>query len=281
MAIAPAHLAPLDSDDIEVVQDFMVTKAMLLVAREADVVEWRFEYEAARAASEQRWDRNHFLLDYTLARLLVAIGVEAVLVSTFPKNFLDEARAERFAEARTLWLSLQSQVNTTVTLLAALTAERGRAEQLRRIDSIPRAYAETSLVSVGGCDTPGGGDAPSGSRIFHIAIADDWEASQGFGTYEASTRGKSLADEGYIHAVTRDGLDSALARYCDLALPLVLVTLDVVGLRGEGIEVDQSDVEQARILGAIPTGNSAVVIDVTPLTRNGGQWVAPADGRLP
>ncbi|SDZ56353.1 DUF952 domain-containing protein [Herbiconiux ginsengi] len=281
MAIAPAHLAPLDSDDIEVVQDFMVTKTMLLVAREADVVEWRFEYEAARAASEQRWDRNHFLLDYTLARLLVAIGVEAVLVSTFPKDFLDEVRAERFAEARTLWLSLQSQVNTTVTLLAALTAERGRAEQLRRIDSIPRPYAETSPMTRVSIDTPSGGDAPSGSRIFHIAIADDWEASQGFGTYEASTRGKSLADEGYIHAVTRDGLDSALAQYCDLALPLVLVTLGVVGLRDEGIEVDQSDVEQARILGAIPTGNSAVVIDVTPLTRNGGQWCAPDDGRLP
>ena len=43
--------------------------------------------------------------------------------------------------------------------------------------------------------------------LLHVAIEDDWDASQAFGWYEASTRGRSLSDEGFIHAVTPELLD--------------------------------------------------------------------------
>jgi uncharacterized protein (DUF952 family) len=38
--------------------------------------------------------------------------------------------------------------------------------------------------------------------IYHIAAAADWERAQEDGEYKISTRGKSLADVGYIHAST-------------------------------------------------------------------------------
>lgn len=38
--------------------------------------------------------------------------------------------------------------------------------------------------------------------IYHIAAAADWEQAQEEGEYKISTRGKSLADVGYIHAST-------------------------------------------------------------------------------
>jgi uncharacterized protein (DUF952 family) len=38
--------------------------------------------------------------------------------------------------------------------------------------------------------------------IYHIAAASDWEGAQGGGEYRISTRGKSLAEEGFIHTGT-------------------------------------------------------------------------------
>jgi uncharacterized protein (DUF952 family) len=36
--------------------------------------------------------------------------------------------------------------------------------------------------------------------IFHIALPEDWAAAQAAGEYTVSTRGVSLAEEGFIHA---------------------------------------------------------------------------------
>jgi uncharacterized protein (DUF952 family) len=36
--------------------------------------------------------------------------------------------------------------------------------------------------------------------IYHIAAAADWEQARRGGGYRTSTRGRSLADEGFIHA---------------------------------------------------------------------------------
>ena len=35
--------------------------------------------------------------------------------------------------------------------------------------------------------------------IFHVTAASDWRAAQSTGAYHLSTRGRSLADEGFIH----------------------------------------------------------------------------------
>lgn len=38
--------------------------------------------------------------------------------------------------------------------------------------------------------------------IYHIAAASDWDQARRDGEYRVSTRGKSLADQGFIHAGT-------------------------------------------------------------------------------
>jgi uncharacterized protein (DUF952 family) len=37
--------------------------------------------------------------------------------------------------------------------------------------------------------------------IYHIALAADWTQARGVGEYTTSTRGVTLAQQGYIHAV--------------------------------------------------------------------------------
>ena len=64
-------------------------------------------------------------------------------------------------------------------------------------------------------------------RIFHLATAADWAAAQASGTYTTSTRGVSLADEGFIHASREDQWEAVRERfYADVDEPLVLLTID-------------------------------------------------------
>ena len=41
-------------------------------------------------------------------------------------------------------------------------------------------------------------------RIFHIATVADWEAAQRSGSYTTSTLGRTLVEEGFIHASRAD-----------------------------------------------------------------------------
>lgn len=61
-------------DDHHLIQDFILTKATLLLAQNASTAEWSFEIEAIRARSLEKWaDHNAFLCAYTLARYTVAL----------------------------------------------------------------------------------------------------------------------------------------------------------------------------------------------------------------
>ena len=63
-------------------------------------------------------------------------------------------------------------------------------------------------------------------RIVHIALPDDWRAAQASGEYTVSTRGVSLAEEGFIHCSFEHQLErTANAYYGDLD-QLVLLTID-------------------------------------------------------
>ncbi|KNX37373.1 DUF952 domain-containing protein [Luteipulveratus halotolerans] len=65
------------------------------------------------------------------------------------------------------------------------------------------------------------------SRIYHLAEPDDWRAAQETGSYETSTRGRSLADEGFIHASTEHQWPQVRRRfYADVADPLLLLEID-------------------------------------------------------
>jgi len=62
--------------------------------------------------------------------------------------------------------------------------------------------------------------------IFHLALPDDWVAAFDVGDYTMSTRGVTLAQEGFIHCSTREQLvDTANRFYGDLD-QLVVLTID-------------------------------------------------------
>jgi len=63
-----------------------------------------------------------------------------------------------------------------------------------------------------------------GEHIFHIATVDDWRAAERAGDYRVSTLGRSLAEEGYIHASRAgqvDGVRSAFYSAPDQRLVLL------------------------------------------------------------
>ena len=64
-------------------------------------------------------------------------------------------------------------------------------------------------------------------RIFHIATVADWERARESGAYTTSTVGRSLEDEGFLHASREDQVAGVFQRYYrDLHEPLVLLTVD-------------------------------------------------------
>jgi uncharacterized protein (DUF952 family) len=62
--------------------------------------------------------------------------------------------------------------------------------------------------------------------IFHVAERTRWEASQAEGRYTASTIGRELADEGFIHLSTRDQVAGVLDRFYRGVPDLVLLHVD-------------------------------------------------------
>ena len=112
-------------------------------------------------------------------------------------------------------------------------------------------------------------------RVYHVAIADDWEMSVPAGAYEAATRGTLYEAGGHIRACTADAVQSVLdERYADLTLPTLLVVLDADALRAAGIAVDV-DGDTVRIHGPLPSADSNVVVETIPLERGEGGWLAP------
>lgn len=112
--------------------------------------------------------------------------------------------------------------------------------------------------------------------IAHIAILDDWESARNLGEYEVSTRGVSLAEAGFVHAVVLDGMRGVLEEfYSDVRFALVLVLLDVDALAAAGLSVTEETVGFPHIHGgAIPTDGEAVVA-VLPIERASGDFVLP------
>ncbi len=62
--------------------------------------------------------------------------------------------------------------------------------------------------------------------IFHLAMPDDWAAAFQTGEYEMSTRGRTLKDEGFIHASTREQLEATANRFYADVDQLVVLSID-------------------------------------------------------
>lgn len=113
------------------------------------------------------------------------------------------------------------------------------------------------------------------TKILHVAIVDDWEASRPFGEYEVSTRAVPFVDAGFVHATTADGLPEVLDRvYGSLQLPLLLIVLDTEELQAAGAEVAWEPTPS--VLAPLPTTGPAVIAEL-PLERDAtGAWQVPA-----
>lgn len=103
-------------------------------------------------------------------------------------------------------------------------------------------------------------------RIFHLATLADWTSAQETGTYTTSTRGRTLAEEGFIHASRADQWEGVRARfYADVTEPLVLLEIETDLLGVPVVEEPPAPgVAETfpHVYGALPT---TAVVGVTAL----------------
>lgn len=112
--------------------------------------------------------------------------------------------------------------------------------------------------------------------IYHASLVADWTAAQAAGEYRVSTRGRTLEQEGFLHASYADQVPGVLHRfYADVTEPMVLLVIDPDRLTVP--LVPESPPGQAEkfphIYGPLAP---AAVIEVVPLVRADGGWVTPA-----
>ena len=113
--------------------------------------------------------------------------------------------------------------------------------------------------------------------IAHIAIVDDWESAERLGEYEVSTRGVSLEEAGFVHAVALSEVRHVLEeQYADIRYELLLVIIDAENLATSGLEVEQTP-GRFRVPGPIYTHGDAVAA-VLSITRAAGGFVIPDIG---
>jgi uncharacterized protein (DUF952 family) len=74
----------------------------------------------------------------------------------------------------------------------------------------------------------------AGEHIFHLARETDWAAARAAGEYLVSTLGRTLAQEGFVHASRRHQVAGVHAAfYRGLDEPLLLLEVDPARLRAE------------------------------------------------
>ena len=102
--------------------------------------------------------------------------------------------------------------------------------------------------------------------IYHIAEAADWEQAQRDGQYTMSTRGRTLAEEGFIHASTAAQVPLVAAAYYRDAPDLVLLVIDTerVGPELRYEQVPGQPDPYPHIYGPL---NLAAVLETRPFKR--------------
>lgn len=100
--------------------------------------------------------------------------------------------------------------------------------------------------------------------IYHVATAADWAAARASGAYTTSTRGRTLEEEGYIHASRLDQWRGVHARYyADVTEALVLLEVDTDRLACPVVEEQVPGGERfPHVYGPIPP---SAVLRAVPL----------------
>lgn len=113
------------------------------------------------------------------------------------------------------------------------------------------------------------------STFVHCALPADWDAAQATGEYTMSTRGLTLAEEGFVHcAFDHQVLDVARRYYADLD-HLVLLRIDPSRLDADVVVEPPfpGSVEHfPHVYGPITV---AAVVDATPWHRVTADWSDP------
>ncbi|MCD0442230.1 DUF952 domain-containing protein [Glycomyces sp. A-F 0318] len=102
------------------------------------------------------------------------------------------------------------------------------------------------------------------TELLHLTEPALWEAALASGRYEGSTRGRTLADEGFIHCSLPEQLPAVAALvYGDFTGPLVVLVIDPelvdAPLRYEAPAPGAE--RYPHLYGPLPTG---AVVDVRP-----------------
>lgn len=112
--------------------------------------------------------------------------------------------------------------------------------------------------------------------LFHAAMPDDWAAAFQTGEYTMSTRGRTLAEEGFIHLSTREQVEATANRFYTDVDQLVLLTVDQLKVPSE-IKWERPapsvDVLFPHVYGPLPI--SAVVMTnywFRTIDENGAGW---------
>ena len=103
-------------------------------------------------------------------------------------------------------------------------------------------------------------------RIFHIALADDWDRAVAAGEYRVSTLGRTLEEEGFLHMSYDAQWAGVLAAYYrDVTEPLVLLEVDPVLLDVPVVVETPEGADQAfpHLYGPLPV---AAVVAVRPVS---------------
>ncbi len=99
--------------------------------------------------------------------------------------------------------------------------------------------------------------------IYHIASVDDWERAKTRGSYTTSTRGRTLAEQGFIHASTAEQVEQVANAFYVGEAGLVLLVIDEEELESEVVyeEVPGADTPFPHIYGPL---NVDAVVEVLP-----------------
>jgi glutathione S-transferase len=104
--------------------------------------------------------------------------------------------------------------------------------------------------------------------IYHAALPADWEEAVRAGRYEVSTRGRSLADEGFIHAAYERQVEGVLNRYYTDVDAVVLLVIDRGAVGAPVLDEAVAGEQFPHIYGALPV---AAVVDAVPWQREPGR----------
>lgn len=116
--------------------------------------------------------------------------------------------------------------------------------------------------------------------IFHIAEKPRWEAARLAGSYAWSTLGRTLDDEGFLHASRPEQVAAVLERfYRDHTGELVLLAIDTDLLTAPWREDQVGDDRYPHIYGPL---NPSAVTEVRPIAAPGSAiGTAPSASKAP